>query len=437
MSAPTSWSDLRNRRVTVWGVGVEGRANLHKLRELGIDSAVVDRSSYALDDGTEVLAADTDEGRKALYSADVVVKSPGISRYGDLVRGLESSGVEVAGGMGLWLAEAPRDRVVCITGTKGKSTTTSIAGSLLRGLGRRCFVGGNLGAPPWDPDAAGEFDYWVIEVSSYQATDVRVGPRVVAVTSLSQDHLSWHGSSVDNYYRDKLSLCTAPGVEVVVANGADALLRSHADLLGPSVAWVDELPGDWAGQLHLLGEHNLRNAAVARRILVVLGVDEAADDAAMAGAAVDYEPLPSRLTLVGNVGGVDFVDDSLSTNVLPTLAALDAFPGRKVALLVGGFDRGIDYAPLAHGLAPRAAEVLVLTVPDNGPRIATTLRAVDGSPNVVECDDIETATARGYEWARPDGVVLLSPAAPSFGRYADYRARAAAFVAAMRELVQG
>ncbi|MBV9293461.1 MAG: UDP-N-acetylmuramoyl-L-alanine--D-glutamate ligase [Frankiales bacterium] len=411
---------------------MEGRANLRKLHELGVDAAVVDRSSYTLDDDTQVLAVDSEAGRAALYDADVVVKSPGISRYDDVVRHLEQRGVEVAGGIGLWLAEAPRDRIVCITGTKGKSTTTSIAGSLIRGLGHRCFVGGNLGAPPWDPEANTEVDYWVIEVSSYQATDVRIGPRVVAVTSLSQDHLSWHGNSVHNYYRDKLSLCTAPGVERVVANGEDVLLRAHSALLGPSVEWVAEMPGNWAAELQLLGEHNLRNAAVARRALVALGVAGAADDRAVADAAVDYEPLPSRLTMVGSIGGVDFVDDSLSTNVLPTLAAVDAFPNRRVALLVGGFERGIDYEPLADGLVPRADDVLVLAMPDNGPRIAAALRSVAGTPPVVECEDIAVATTRGYEWAQPAGVVLLSPAAPSFGRYLDYRARAAAFEEAMR-----
>jgi UDP-N-acetylmuramoyl-L-alanine---L-glutamate ligase len=127
------------------------------------------------------------------------------------------------------------------------------------------------------------------------------------------------------------------------------------------------------------------------------------------------------------------VDDSLSTNVLPTLAAMDAFPGRRVALIVGGHDRGIDYAPLAAGLAPRAGATLVLTLPDSGPRIEAAMKAADavGQLEVLSCADLDEAVRTGYQWARPDGIVLLSPAAPSFGVFKNYRDRGEAFARAM------
>jgi UDP-N-acetylmuramoylalanine--D-glutamate ligase len=127
------------------------------------------------------------------------------------------------------------------------------------------------------------------------------------------------------------------------------------------------------------------------------------------------------------------VDDSLSTNVLPTLAAMDAFTGRRVALIAGGHDRGIDYAPLAAGLAARDAPSLVLAVPDSGPRIQAAIEAESpGKVEVAACTDLAAAVERGYRWALPDGVVLLSPAAPSFGRFRDYRDRGEAFARAMR-----
>jgi UDP-N-acetylmuramoylalanine--D-glutamate ligase len=295
------------------------------------------------------------------------------------------------------------------------------------------MTGGNLGHPPWDPAYDENCDWWVIEVSSYQAADLTAGPAVVAVTSLSQDHLTWH-HGIANYYRDKLSLCTQPGVRAVVAEGHDPLLRAHADQLGPAVVWVTDEVGGWAEGLGLLGRHNARNAAVAQAAMVALGVPEAEDPAALQAAAAAYVPLSSRLTLVGKVGEVAFVDDSLSTNVLPTLAAVETFAGRRVALLVGGFDRGIDYRPLADGLAQQANDVLVLTLPDNGPQIGAAISAVAGAPRVVDCADVAAAVAAGLEWAQPGGVVLLSPAAPSFGRFADYKARAAAFVEAMESL---
>ena len=177
---------------------------------------------------------------------------------------------------------------------------------------------------------------------------------------------------MEQYYRDKLSMCTQPGADLTVANGDSELLRQREKQLGPRVEWVsrdDDPDAGWMAPLGLLGPHNRRNALIARRCLAALGVPAAADAAALRVAAAGYQGLPSRLAPIGTVAGVTFVDDSLSTNVLPTLAALDAFPGRRIALIVGGHDRGIDYAPLAAGVLARDAPTLVLTLPDSGPRI--------------------------------------------------------------------
>jgi UDP-N-acetylmuramoylalanine--D-glutamate ligase len=399
------------------------------LKVLGASPVLVDDSPG--DSG----AMRTDEGGfDALRTCEVVVKTPGISRYRPQVQALEAEGIPVAGGLGLWMQEADRDRVACITGTKGKSTTTSIAGHLLQTLGFRCFIGGNIGNPPWDPEAEQDADFWLIETSSFQATDLCVAPRVVAVTSLHPDHLNWHGD-LETYYRDKLSICTLPGAEVTVSNAEDAVVQEHRAQLGAHVRWVPDadLPGGWVTRLPLLGRHNVVNALMAQALLDELGVAQASDDSALTAAAEGFVPLASRLQVIGVVEGVTFVDDSLSTNVLPTLAALDAFPDRRVALIAGGFDRGVDYQELALGVRQRRVPLLVLGVPDSGPRIIDTFRAA-GSMPLVELGvtaGVEEATKLGFEWAAPDGVVLLSPAAPSFGLFRDYRERAAAFATAM------
>jgi UDP-N-acetylmuramoyl-L-alanine---L-glutamate ligase len=458
MKAPKlSWSDLAGARVGVWGLGREGHANLRKLLALGAEPVLVDDQPPAVVAGRPVLATAAG-GLAALQRCDVVVKTPGLSRYRPDVARLTALGIPVVGGLGLWLAEADLRRVLCVTGTKGKSTTSSVAGHLLAGLGYRCMIGGNIGAPPYDPGTDGHFDYWVIEVSSYQATDLPCSPPVVAVTSLHPDHLDWHGG-VEQYYRDKLSACSQPGAELTVANGDSDLLREHAGLLGPRVEWVREYDepsvsgSDWMEPFGLPGRHNRRNALIARRCLVALGVPGASDDARLRAAAAGYRPLPSRLTPVGTVGDVTFVDDSLSTNVLPTLAALDAFPGRRIALIVGGQDRGIDYAPLAAGILARPAPTYVLTLPDSGPRIRAQIESAQIESaqietaqietaqietadfgGVTDCADLDEAVAAGFDWAKPEGVVLLSPAAPSFGHFRDYRDRGEAFARAMRAL---
>ena len=455
------WSDLRGARAGVWGFGREGNANLRKLRSLGVEPVLVDDSPAP---GAEDVLATADGGLDALLRCDVVVKTPGISGYRPEADRLRAAGVVLAGGLGLWLQEADRARVVCLTGTKGKSTTSSVLGHLLTGLGYRTMVGGNIGAVPYDPGRdGGDYDYWVIEVSSYQATDLASSPPVTAITSLHPDHLPWHGS-VERYYRDKLSACSQPGAELTVANGDSELLRERAALLAPRVEWVsesDEPGATWMAPLGLPGRHNRRNALIARRVLRALGVSGADDDTALRAAAAGYTALPSRLTTVGVADGVRFVDDSLSTNVLPTLAALDAFPGKRIALIVGGQDRGIDYAPLAAGVYAREA-TFVLTLPDSGPRIAAAFEpaartaasigevasigeaassaepsaagAAAGFAGLADCPDLDAAVAAAFDWARPNGIVLLSPAAPSFGRFRDYRDRAQAFARAMQAL---
>jgi UDP-N-acetylmuramoylalanine--D-glutamate ligase len=444
MPPPISWSALADAAgpVGVWGLGVEGGASVRRLRSLGLVPVLVDdRPGAPTLDGTEVLATERG-GLDALGRCEVVLKSPGISRYRPEVTELESAGVMVCGGLGLFMAEADAERVVCITGTKGKSTTTVLAVHLLRGLGVRAEAGGNIGRPPWDPSDEAEPDYWVIETSSFQVPDLPVASRVVAVTSLAPDHLDWHGT-VERYYADKLSLCTKPGAELVLANGSDERLRAEADRLGAHVRWVTEADGVgdalWADELGLRGKHNARNATLAHQILLALGIPGADDRQLLRRAATGFAGLPSRCRSVGTVGPVEFVDDSLSTNVLPTEAALDAFDQSAVALLVGGHDRGVDYTPLGQAVARRTQPTLVVTMPDNGPRIGAAVRAENSEAEVVDATSLEEAVAAAYRWAldmaaRADGkgagggaVVLLSPAAPSFGRFSDYRERAAAF----------
>jgi UDP-N-acetylmuramoylalanine--D-glutamate ligase len=437
-----SWSDLSGASVGVWGLGIEGTANLRLLTKLGADVVVVEDSPP----DTPVLGHDVlalgDGGLEALVSRDVVVKTPGVRRRRPEVAHLEERGIPVLGGLGLWMQEAPRERVVVVTGTKGKSTTTAIAGHLLEAFGYRTLIAGNIGRTPYESPTDSEFDYAIIEVSSFQATDLAASPPVVAVTSLHPDHLDWHGG-VEAYFRDKLSACSQPGCDLTIADAGSPLLLQRASELGPRIEWVDDadpgLAGPWLEALGLLGAHNRRNAMIARACLLGLGVPEAEGPEALADASEGFQGLESRLRPIGTVAGVTFVDDGLSTNVLPTLAALDAYGAERVALIVGGHDRGIDYEPLAEALAARAADpdsgaVAVFTLPENGPRISEQIRRQEGaSTEVTDCGGMAAAVRSGFSWAcRGGGVVLLSPAAPSFGQYRDYKDRSKAFAEEMR-----
>ena len=446
MRQPISWSALADASVGVWGLGVEGRASVRRLGLMGVTPVLVDDApSAGHHEGLPVMSTAAG-GLDALTRCEVVIKAPGISRYRPEVAQLEGAGVAVCGGLGLYMEEADPSRVACITGTKGKSTTTALAVHLLTALGYRARAGGNIGHPPWDPGAGEETgsepepepDYWIIETSSFQVPDLARASHVVAVTSLSPDHLDWHGT-VRRYYEDKLSLCTKPGVTVALAEGSDTELRAQTALLGPHLRWVNaaavEHDAAWSTSSASRGRTTRATHPSPAAVLTALGIGEADDDERLAEAASGFGGLPSRCRSLGRIGAVEFVDDSLSTNVLPAQAALRRIRDPAVALLVGGHDRGVDYEPLGTTLAARTSPTLVVTMPDNGPRIGAAVRAVTADRvEIVDAPSLEGAVESAFTWAAShdgaDGVVLLSPAAPSFGRFADFRARAAAFAEA-------
>ena len=268
---------------------------------------------------------------------------------------------------------------------------------------------------------------------------------MVAVTSLAPDHLDWHGT-VERYYADKLSLCTKPGVELVLANGSDERLRAEAPRMGPHVRWVTDADGDhdavWSDELGLRGRHNARNATLARQILLALGIPGADDDQ----TAAPRQPPGSPGCPAAAGRWAPSVRSSSSTTASRPMSSRPRRPstpstGSPVALLVGGHDRGVDYAPLGSAVARRTAPTLVVTMPDNGPRIGAAIRADGerrgdrrGQPRGGRGHRLPLGT-RAMPAGRPrtqgssegEAVVLLSPAAPSFGRFSDYRERAAAF----------
>src|ERR1019366_3385570 len=199
------FADLAGKRVGVFGYGVEGRATVRRLE--GVSELVVVDDASGL--GPEVLITN-EGGLDSLLRCDVVLKSPGIPRRRPDVVDLDLHGVAVTSALNLWLHETDRARVVALTGTKGKSTTTALTSFFLHCLGQESLRLGNIGQPPYDPSIDTSRGWLVLEVSSFQCVDLEVAPGVVVVTSLGADHLDWHGS-LAQYRDDKLSLTRAEG----------------------------------------------------------------------------------------------------------------------------------------------------------------------------------------------------------------------------------
>ena len=446
-------SQLDGRRVALWGWGREGRAAHRALRmrlpALPLTlfcSATEAADTRAL--GDAALAIETEASADRLSAFEVVVKSPGISAYLPEAVQAARAGTVFVGGTALWFGERAAEGevargVACITGTKGKSTTTALLAHLLRAGGHRTALAGNIGLPLLEVlDERAEA--WAVELSSYQTRDVAasgVRADVAVVTNLFPEHLDWHGDEA-HYIEDKLSLLVAARPRVAVLNAEDprlaALSLPHSDVrwYGRGDGWHlrgdilhrgDERVFDAAG-VPLPGRHNLGNLCAALAAIDALGFDAAA----LAPHAMSFRPLPHRLQALGSRDGILYVNDSISTTPHASLAALDVYRGRRVALLVGDHDRGLDWSVFAGAMHTRAP-LAVVTMGQNGARIHDLLAPVADAAafTLLRASDLADAMAqarRALAVSSPggmgaDAVVLLSPGAPSFGAYRDYTER--------------
>lgn len=433
-TSPVRLKDLRGLRVGVWGLGVEGEAAAHAAEAAGAAQVVVVDAKAPAVAGRWQATSDT----QVLASCDVVVRSPGISRYRTDAAELAAQTLVITG-TALALAEIIEmgQRVLCVTGTKGKSTTSALIVTVLEAYGLSAAHVGNIGTPLLgllrEYDTTPRHDVVVAEISSYQAADVEAAPPLGAITSLAPEHLDWHGS-IERYYSDKLNLfANRPDVLVVVSEQAFGIA---AEYLPPSVLRTpDQLVGaavlDGYSQGTLLGRHNKENVRLALACCTQLGVNLQSGRSRIEAGLQAFQGLPHRLRPVASLSGVVFIDDVLSTTPLSVTAALEALGTHAVTLITGGQDRGLDFAGLARAIVFRNCPVQVITMPDNGWRIAGAIRDVSTATGhetaIYEVEDLAAAVAKATKVTRRDGIVLLSPGSPSYNRYANFKALGSAF----------
>jgi len=440
------FEELGRSRVGIIGAGREGRSVWRQFRRrfpdkpLSIfsETAVDEEFLQQLDPALDTLkTGPLDAGELAQF--DVLVRSAGVSIYRDELVELRERGVRFTTASSIWFAENPTAKTICITGTLGKSTTAKLTAHLLGHAGVKAQLAGNIGRPMLDCDGEG-VDWWVIELSSFQISDLEAKPDIAVLLNISEDHLDWH-RGFENYRADKLRLAELTEGGRIIANFADGELKKS--LMGsPGVTffnvisqWVagddyvirmtewDEMPGvvydQIFGSASLPGQHNMHNLAAALTVLDALGL-EVPD---MHDALFTYAALPHRLQTVGVRSGIRYVDDSISTTPVSVKAALEAMGG-GVVLLLGGLDRGLDWSGFAETLASRPPHAII-TIPDNGPRIMATLEAAGVSPagGMHAAKDLREAVALAEQLAPGNGCILLSPGAPSYPYFRDFEDR--------------
>ncbi len=431
-------ADLADRRVAIWGFGREGHAVVSALRQrlptqaltLFCSAAEVD-AARAFDAALDIVTGEPDAA--VLGQFDLVVKSPGISAYKPAVLAAQAQGTQFTSGTALWFGENPQARVIAVTGTKGKSTTSAMIAHLARSLSVRTALAGNIGLPLLELlDQCAEL--WVIELSSFQTGEA--GPlELGVVTSLYEEHLDWHGSR-ERYVADKLKLADAARTLLVNGLQANLLQRTGAHpqrlLFGQAEGWhvADDVICQGTQrvfpvtQLAAPGLHNALNACAALAALEAIGLDALA----AAPSLASFRPLPHRLQPLGEHDGRHWVNDSISTTPLATLAALESLHGRTVTVLVGGHDRGLDWTPFVEAMRTASAHAVVC-MGSNGARIETALRAAGVGCPVLLVDDLASAVEAARRRTPAHGVILLSPGAPSFDQFKDYAERGRRFSA--------
>ena len=385
---------------------------------------------------------------ETLLEQDLIVPSPGVPlEIGPIARARER-GIRVWSEIEL-AARFLRGRIVAITGSNGKTTTTLLTGHILKQAGRRVLVGGNVGTPLISlVEESTDDTITVAEVSSFQLEAIadRFRPSVAALLNVTPDHLDRH-PSMAAYAAAKARIFENQQAEDAAVLNADDPETVRLAPERPRRVWFSRLApveqgaciedgriifrsaGHTAGLLHrsdvpLRGEHNLENVLAAAAIAVLVGI---APDA-IRQAVRDFPGVEHRLEFVAEISGVSFYNDSKATNVDAALKAIEAFDSNLLVIL-GGKDKGADFAPLAAPLAARAR--LVLLIGAAAEKIAAQLA---GALPMERAGTLDRAVALAFERARPGDTVLLAPACASFDQFRNYEHRGQVFKQLVQEI---
>jgi len=426
-------------RIAIWGFGREGQAALQFVSERAPDAVVTILNDTALESdaaaGLDVITGEAASQAISDGRFDMVIRSPGISLYRPEIAAGTANGTRFTTGTNLWFEAYPDARKIAITGTKGKSTTSSVLYHVCQKAGLDVVLVGNVGIPALLQKPGR--DLTVMELSSYQIADLMHAPDFAVITNLYPEHTPWHGG-LENYFRDKLRLLELSERTVRLCNYANERLRARVGQRFSDLAWFNHdgsyhvrdgvlyfrdervsLPGN-----PLRGTHNLQNLAAVLAAADAVGAHQPGQPLDLSG----YRQLPHRLEEFRLANGRLCVDDSIATVPEAAVEALNAFAGQSVVLFLGGTERGQNFALLYEAMA-RATIEMVVCLPANGERIAAELAASGLSDRIrVETvGDLAEGIRLANLCASAEAVFLLSPAAPSFGQFRNFEERGEAF----------
>lgn len=407
--------------ILILGYGREGRSTYRLIKKYlpNMTIGVADMNTDIAND--EVLKADNycsvfigDDYQKSINNYDFIVKSPGVKIADSEVKGYLSSQTDI-------FFAAFSNQIIGVTGTKGKSTTASMIYHILKKAGKSVHLIGNIGTPAFEiAEVITDDDIIVYELSAHQLEYVSHSPHIAVLLNIFPEHLDYF-KDYNAYKQAKLNLCAFSKSEdwVIAHNDLRSIIKDNE----AKVQYIDNSLQKRTNGLPVVGNHNRVNAEFA--IKAVSFFDVKSEEAIQ--CLMSFKPLPHRLEYLGNYGGVDFINDSISTIPQSTIAAINSLSKVDI-LILGGFDRRLDYKELVDFIETKEINTIIL-LGKAGKRIYDNLDKENSS--ILLINSFEDIGHILLEKARLGDVCLLSPAAASYDQFKNFEHRGDKF----REIV--
>ena len=395
--------------------------------------------------------------QKAFQNADEILISAGIRPDSEILIKAQASKIKLTGELDFVMPNIKADKIICITGSNGKSTVTSLTGHILNKLALKTGTGGNLGTASAEFTSE-NFNAVVLELSSFQLERANNNLRscVSVITNLAPDHIDWHGS-YKNYVKAKakiLSLRNSDGVGIIQDRDADLLSSCDENSLNGKIitlSWYEKPVNNFYGHIFmsesqafliingvknklfdysdtdLIGAHNLENVAMSLCAVKMSFADKDVSD--IKNLLSGFKPLPHRCERAGEINGVLYIDDSKGTNVAASVTAMKSIKFPKIIIL-GGQGKGEDYTPLAEAVKQECEEAVLIG--EEAGKIKNALEK-SGYTKIHMAGSMREAVDISYKLAKSGMCVLLSPACTSWDMYKNYKLRGEDFCNMVRE----
>lgn len=429
-------NDYINKKIAVLGLGLENEALIGWLVRQGVslDLTIYDRRdpTQLADKREKIISLARplsinwqlgDQSHGSLGGYDEIWRSPGWPIFCPQIKAALLAGCQLNSPMNLFFSLCPTSRIVGITGSKGKGTTSSLIYNIFKLAGYRVFLGGNIGVAPFAfIDQLDSHSWVILELSSFQLEDMKYSPSIAVITNIYEEHLAsadpfnpnFHQTAEDYWLAKQQIFRHQTSDNWLIIN--EKLNNIFDPSFCPSqVKWFNKL--NWSSQL--VGNHNQENIAAAQAVAELAKIKLEISQQAVA----DFQGLEHRLEFVGEKDGVRYYDDSFATNPIATTIALNSF-NQPVILLAGGADKGNDFGPLAKVIASCQTKAVILFDGQASPRLKQSLLSAGYlNEKIYPANSMDMAMKLAKQLAQAGDVVLLSTACASFGLFNNYKER--------------